>query len=802
MRRFTRVLAAACWLLAIAAGAESAAQTRLPGPPAGPPAAPQAATRAEPPARPPAPGLLAPPIEVPTRTAQAAADTVKEIRVEGTQRIEPDTVRSYMQIAVGDRVDPDRIDKSLKALFATGLFADVSVQEDAGIVLVKVVENPIINRIAFEGNRHISEDTLTAEVQLKARTVYTRSRVQSDVQRIVQLYRRGGRFAATVEPKVIQLPQNRVDLVFEINEGDTTKIARIRFVGNHKFSDSRLREAIATRESAWWRILSTDDNYDPDRLTLDREQLRHYYLSHGYADFRVVSAVAELTPSQDAFFITFTLEEGEQYKFGKIDVESEIKEIDASKLKPLVTTKEGETYDAEAVEQTIEAITFELGRLGYAFVDVRPKVDKNREKKTVGVTFVINEGPRVYVERINITGNVRTLDKVIRREFRLAEGDAFNTAKLQRSRQRIRALGFFEKVNITQVPGSAPDRTVINVDVQEKSTGELSFGVGFSTAESVLGTVTLHERNLLGRGQDLRTGFSLSTKRQEIDLGFTEPYFLDREIAAGFDVFHLRSDFQSESSFNESSSGLTLRAGYPITEQLSQGVNYKIRSDRISGIPTTASLFIQEAGGTLTTSSIGHVLAYDRRDDKLEPTKGYFLRFGQDFAGLGGVRFVRTTASATQFFPITDQVVFSIGAEGGNISGYGGDPVHLASRFFVGGDDFRGFASGGVGPHDTSTGDALGANNYYIGTAEVSFPIGLPSEFGILGRTFAQAGSAWGIDDSGPTLADSTAIRTSAGVGLSWKSPFGPVRVDLGIPIQRQSADKKEIFRFNFGTRF
>ena len=734
--------------------------------------------------------------------AQGTASAVTDIRVQGNQRIEADTVRSYMQIAVGDRVDAERIDKSLKALFATGLFADVSIQQNGGVIDVKIVENPIINRIAFEGNRHVKDDTLTTEVQLKPRVVYTRSRVQSDVQRIIQVYRRGGRFAATVEPKVIQLPQNRVDLVFEINEGDLTKIARIRFVGNQKYSDSRLREAISTRESRWYRFLSNDDTYDPDRLTLDREQLRRFYLSHGYADFRVISAVAELTPAQDAFFITFTLEEGEEYKFGKIAVTSAIKDLDASKLVQLVTTKEGDTYDAEAVEKSIEAVTFELGRLGYAFVDVRPKPERDKDKRTIGMTYVVNEGPRVYVERINITGNVRTLDQVIRREFRLAEGDAFNTAKLRRSRERIRALGFFEKVDINQVPGSTPDRTVINVNVQEKSTGELSFGVGFSTSEAVLGQVTLRERNLLGRGQDLRTSLSLSTKRQEIDLGFTEPYFLDREIAAGFDIFEVHSDFQNQSSFDERSTGLVLRASYPLTEALSMGVNYKARQDIISGVPPTASLFIQDEKGSTITSSVGYVLAYDQRDDKVEPTKGYFIRGGQDFAGVGGsLRYVRNSATAVQYFPVTDQVVFSTGVEGGYITGIG-MPVNLASRFFVGGDDFRGFANGGVGPRDIVTNDSLGANAYYIGTAEMTFPIGLPSEFGILGRSFVQAGSASGIDVSGPTLFDSSALRGTAGVGLSWKSPFGPIRVDLAFPFLKQSEDKTEAFRFNFGTRF
>ena len=733
--------------------------------------------------------------------AQANA-RVGEIQIQGNQRIEAETVRSYMQIAAGDPFDPDRIDKSLKALFATGLFADVSIERVGNDLVVHLVENPIINRIAFEGNHRITEENLKSEVQLRPRVVYTRTRVQTDVQRILQLYRRSGRFAATVEPKVIQLPQNRVDLVFEITEGELTGISRIRFIGNKKISDGRLREAIATKESRWYRFLSNDDTYDPDRLTFDRELLRRYYLSRGYADFRVISAVAELSPSRDSFFITFTLEEGEEYKFGKIDVRSEIKDLDPKNLLKQATTTEGDTYDAEQVDKTIEAITFEVGRLGYAFVDVRPEVTRDRDKRLIGITYVINEGPRVYVERINITGNVRTLDKVIRREFRLSEGDAFNAAKLRRSRQRIRSLGFFDKVEVSQVPGSTADRTVINVDVQEKSTGELSFGAGYSTTEAVVGDVSIRERNLLGRGQDLRAGLSLSTKRQQIDLGFTEPYFLEREIAAGFDLFKTRTDLQSRSSFDQSSTGFALRASYPITERLSQQVNYRLRQNSISSVGAAASPFITRQIGSTITSSVGHGLTYDTRDDRLDPTKGFVAKLAQDFAGVGGnERFIRTSVSYSHYFPVADQVVFNIAAESGYIFGLDQD-VDINNRFYLGGDNFRGFAVGGVGPRDSNTRDSLGGNTYYVGTAELTFPIGLPNEFGIMARVFTQAGSLFGIDDTGPNLFDSGALRATAGVGLSWRSPFGPIRVDLARPYLRQDLDKTEAFRFSFGTRF
>lgn len=729
-------------------------------------------------------------------------EVIREIRVEGNQRIEADTVRSYMQINEGDRFDPNKVDQSLKAMFATGLFADVTIQRGGDILLVRVVENPIINRIAFEGNSKLSDDVLTAEVQLKPRVVYTRARVQSDVQRILQLYRRSGRFAATVEPKVIQLEQNRVDLVFEVNEGAATGISKIRFIGNENISDGSLKEAVATKESRWWRFLSSNDSYDPDRLTFDRELLRRYYLSRGYADFRVVAAVAELTPQKDAFFLSFTVEEGEKYRFGDITIRSELKDVPVAKLLPELRTEKGDTYDAEAIEKSIEALTFELGKLGYAFVEVKPEVDRDKENRRIGITYVINEGPRVFVERINITGNVRTLDEVIRREFRLVEGDAFNAAKLRRSRSRIRGLGFFDKVEISQAPGSQPDRTVLNVEVQERSTGEITFGAGYSTTDSIIGDITVRERNLLGKGQDLRASLALSRRRQQADIGFTEPYFLDREIAAGFDLFHRRLDYQNRSGFDVNTTGLVLRAAYPITEFLSQQVNYRIRNDDITDVDQDTSRFIRQEEGATITSSVGYAFIYDTRDDRFDPTTGWIARFGQDFAGLGGdVRNIRSTVSATRFFPIADQWVFSAGAEGGYIVGIGQD-VDVNNRFFLGGDNFRGFRFGGVGPRDRETDDSLGGNIYYVGTAELGFPLGLPPELGITGRVFTQAGTLYDIDASGPELFDSSSLRATAGIGLSWKSPFGPVRVDLARPILEEKLDRRELFRFNFGTRF
>ena len=512
--------------------------------------------------------------------AQSGGGIVRDIVVEGTQRIEPDTVRSYMLVQEGDLYDPERVDRSLKTLFATGLFADVTLRRQGDRLIVTVVENPVINRIAFEGNKRLKDEDLGAEVVLKPRIIYTRTKVQSDVNRILTLYRRSGRFAATVEPKVVQLPQNRIDLIFEISEGDLTAVERIRFVGNKEFDDSRLREIIRTKETRWYRRFTSDDTYDPDRLNLDRDLLRRFYSKNGFADIRVVSAVAELTPDREDFFITFTLDEGARYRIGAIGVEARLRDLDPQTLRQNLELEEGEWYNEDDKEDAADDLAAAVGDKGYAFVDVRPRISRNRADKTIDITFEIGEGPRVFVERIDITGNVRTLDKVVRREFRLVEEDAFSSTKLRRSNQRIQNLGFFEKVAMEQVPGSAPDKTVLNVDVQEKSTGALSFGIGFSSTNGALLDFGVRERNLLGRGQDLNLKAILAQRKSQVDLSFTEPYFLDREVYAGFDVFSTKADLQDTSSHDLTTLGTALRAGYPVTENLRQGGN--TRSSRLT----------------------------------------------------------------------------------------------------------------------------------------------------------------------------------------------------------------------------
>jgi outer membrane protein insertion porin family len=763
---------------------------------------PPASPRAQP--APPGPGPNAAPAATPSPAPAAVTPggTIREIRIEGIERVEPETVRSYLVIQPGDPFDNERIDRSLKALFATGLFADVSIRREGDGLVVKVLENPIINRIAFEGNRKLSDTQLTSEVQLKPRVVFTRTKVQADVKRILDLYRRNGRFAATVDAKLIKLPQNRVDLVFEINEGASTGIKSINFIGARRFSVSRLKEVISTRESRWYRFFSSDDIYDPDRLTYDRELLRKFYLSEGYADFRVVSAVAELSPARDGFYITFTIEEGARYKFGKVDLVNQLKDVQPQTLKSLLTTKTGARYDADEVENSINKLTDALGERGFAFVDIQPKVTRHADTRTIDLVYEVKEGPRVYVERINITGNIRTLDKVIRREFRLVEGDAFNSAKMRRSQQRIRNLGFFKKVDVTNDPGSAPDKTVINVAVEEQSTGEFSVGVGFSTTDGPLADISIRERNLLGRGQDLRLGTTIALRVRQLDFSFTEPYFLDRNMAAGVDLFALTRNQQSESQFDQDSIGGDLRVGYQITEALRQTVKYTLRQDRIFNVASTASLFIKGEQGTRLTSSLGQVLLYDKRDNPKDPTEGYYVQLATDAAGIGGdVRYLRNIVTGGYFYPFAPQWVLSVLGEAGDIFGIN-DTVRIEDRFFVGGDNLRGFATAGIGPRDQKSGDALGGRAYYTGTVQLGFPLGLPQELGITGRVFTDFGSLFAGIETGAGVESSASMRVSAGAGVSWASPLGPIRLDLGLPVKREKFDKKELFRISFGTRF
>jgi outer membrane protein insertion porin family len=754
-------------------------------------------------------GFLTP---VTTAVAQNmfGGDPIADIKIEGTQRIEADTVRSYMQLNPGDPFRADRIDKALKNLFATGLFADVAFRREGNTLIVKVVENPIINTIAFEGNDFLESKDLTNELQEKPRTVLTQSRVQADVQRILNLYRRSGRFGATVDPKIIKLDQNRVNLVFEIKEGNRTDVRKISFVGNKSFSDSELRGVILTTETAWYRFLVTTDTYDPDRLQVDRDRLRDFYLTNGYIDFKVVSAVAELSPEQDAFYITFSLDEGERYKVGKVDVKTSLKDLDPRILRSLVQVKEGAWYDQRDVDKTTAALNDALGSLGYAFVDVQNRLDRDPKKKTVNITFSINEGPKVYVERIDIKGNARTLDSVIRREFRLVEGDAFNSSKLQRTKQRLTNLGFFSNVDVKTLPGTTPDKTVIEVNVEEQSTGELSFGVGYSTTDGPLGQVKISERNLLGKGQSLSLSTNLSFVTSNVTLSFTDPYFLDRPITTGVDIFdtvteNTDSTFGNSSiPYDESNLGFGLRAGYDISEFLHHNIRYSLDRQTVYNVQDDASLAIQQQEGMTLNSLISNELIYDRRDNKNDPASGYYIRYRNDVSTVPGTLGYMGNRLGAGYYTPFDKSESIIGSLSGEI-GYLLDmpkSIPIIDSYQLGGTTFRGFAADGIGPRDAATGDSLGGKEYAVGTLQVSFPLGLPSEYQVSGHVFSDFGTLYGTDADIDTIQDCACLRASVGFGIIWKSPFGPLAIDFAYPVAKASFDQTQIINFNVGTSF
>jgi len=732
-----------------------------------------------------------------------AAETIREIQILGVERIEPATVLTYMDVRVGDPMNQESMDRALKSLFGTGLFADVTLRQKGGVLEVTIVENPVISQIAFEGNSKIEDDELLAEISLRPRQVLTRTKVQSDVNRLFQVYQRNGRFSASIEPKVIKLDQNRVDLVFEISEGPVTDVKSVRFVGNKRFDDDTLRSEISTKESRWYRFLTSDDRYDPDRMSFDEELLRRFYLSQGYADFRLISAVAELSNDRNHFFMTFTIEEGERYKVQDVSINSALQHFDANVLRQYITFNSGDWYNADEVTATVDAFTDALGDLQFAFVSVKPEIQRNREEHTVNITFVINETPRVFVERIDIRGNVRTLDKVIRREMELVEGDPFNRSKLAKSEQEVKDLGYFETVTVTPLQGSAPDKTVVDVEVTEQSTGELSIGAGFSTTEGPLADLSIRERNLLGKGQDLLASATIAGERSEFNLSFTEPYFLDRDFSAGFDAFHITRDLQDESSYDQRRTGGGVRFGYPLSEYWRQVLRYRVERNDITDVDTDASRFVQDQEGKRVTSAVSQRLTFDDRDSSLFPTDGTLAWFDTEFAGLGGdADYLSGKVGASWYYPVADKWVFNLLGETGAITSTGDGDVQINERYFLGGTSLRGFESAGVGPRDILTDDSLGGNYFYRGTAELSFPLGLPEEMGIKGHTFTDFGSLWELDDSGIGIVDENSLRAAAGVGVSWRSPLGPIRVDVSTPYLEEDFDKTEVFRFNFGTRF
>jgi outer membrane protein insertion porin family len=782
-------------------------------------------------------------------TAAAVAQTVNSIVVEGNRRVEADTIRSYFRPGPGGRIGPEQEDEGLKALVATGLFSDVRISHSGGRIVVTVAENPVINRVAFEGNKKAKDEQLQAETQSKPRGTLSRPTVQADVQRIIEIYHRSGRFDVSVDPKIIELPNNRVDLIFEIKEGDKTGIKDIVFVGAKAFSHSRLKEVIKTSTSNLLSFLQTTDIYDADRIEADRDLLRRFYLKHGYADVRIISAVGEYDPAKKGFIVTFTIDEGSQYRVGTVDVVSNVRAIDPTILRNQVKLSPGNVYNADLVEKSVEAMTIQAARHGYAFANVRPRGDRNFETKTINLVFVVEEGARAYIERINIRGNTRTRDYVIRREFDLGEGDAYNRALIDRAERRLKNLNYFKSVKITNEPGSAPDRVVVNVNVEEQPTGEFSISGGYSTADGLIGEVSVADRNLMGRGQYAKAAFTYGERVRGFDLSFVEPFLFGYRMAGGIDVFARQNLASNYISYDSQTIGTNLRLGFALTEEVAFQPRYSFYQQKITlpwqfnncqfsnFAPATglapgtgvnpgvefggldnqvnvpfgcyadgeASLAVRKelAAGPVNVSLVGYTLSYNTLDNNKLPTSGLFAELRQDFAGLGGdVNFIRTQIETRTYYEVLNDVVSVLKLQAGNISSWGGQQMRMLDEFQMGPNLVRGFAPAGLGPRDLTVGttnDPLGGSLYWGVSVEAQTPLYfLPKDIGIKLAVFADAGSLW--DYQGPTswnvtgetlqvgLNSPSMIRSSVGVGLLWDSPLGPLRFDLAYPITKYCA--------------
>ena len=782
-------------------------------------------------------------------TGAAVAQTVNSIVVEGNRRVEADTIRSYFRPGPGGRLGPEQEDEALKAMVATGLFSDVRISHSGGRIVVTVAENPVINRVAFEGNKKAKDDQLQAETQSKPRGTLSRPTVQADVQRIIEIYHRSGRFDVSVNPKIIELPNNRVDLVFEIKEGDKTGIKDIVFVGAKAFSHGRLKDVIKTSASNLLSFLQTTDIYDADRIEADRDLLRRFYLKHGYADVRIISAVGEYDAAKKGFVVTFTIDEGSQYRVGTVDVVSNVRAIDPAVLRNQVKLSPGNVYNADLVERTVESMTIQAARQGYAFANVRPRGDRNFETKTINLVFVVEEGARAYIERINIRGNTRTRDYVIRREFDLGEGDAYNRALIDRAERRLKNLNYFKSVKITNEPGSAPDRVVVNVNVEEQATGEFSVSGGYSTADGLIGEVSIADRNLMGRGNYAKAALTYGERVRGFDLSFVEPFLFGYRMAGGIDLFARKNLASNYISYDSQTIGTNLRLGFALTEEIAFQPRYTFYQQKITlpfqynncqfsnFAPATglapgtgvnppaefggqdtqvnvpfgcyadgeASLAVRKelAAGPVNVSLVGYTLSYNTLDNNRAPTSGIFAELRQDFAGVGGdVNFIRTAVEGRTYYEVINDVVAVFKLQAGGITSWGGQQLRMLDSFQMGPNLVRGFAPAGLGPRDLTVGttnDPLGGSLYWGATVEAQTPLYfLPKDIGIKLAVFADAGSLW--DYQGPTswnvtgetlqvgLNSPSMIRSSVGVGLLWDSPLGPLRFDLAYPITKYCA--------------
>ena len=734
--------------------------------------------------------------------AQLASDQVRisEIRVDGTSRVAQGTVQTYLPIKVGDLSTPSVLSNALERLYETNLFKDIKLNLEGTVLVVSVIENPIINRVNIEGNDVISDERLLEVIDVQQRRVYNRKVAIDATRQLIEVYRAGGRFGAVVEPKIIELDNNRVDLVFEVNEGPLIKIDSISFSGNTSFSDRELKQVIASREKRWWAFLSANDKYDEGRLDYDIRLIRQFYLARGYADIQVQRARGGLLPDRSGFAITFLVNEGVRYKVNDISVSSEIKGVDIEELRQLFSFDDDAWYDARLLEQGLLDISKRLGSLGYAFVNVTPDIKTNADMAILKIDIKIEKARRNFVERIQFVDNSRTTDRVIRREFEIVEGDAYNQLKIDRSIRNIRNLGYFSEVKVQTLRGSTPEQSVTSVTVREQSTGDFSIGAGYSSLNKASFSLGINERNFLGTGRRLKMGFSTSEEDTDFTIGLTEPYFMERDLSGSVDIFK-RKNKSGDSTINET--GLSFGVGFAAARDVYHRVRYDLSKSKTSVSSTTATSETGEEGKSLLGSSIAYTLSKDTRDSRFDPTEGYFLELDETFSGLGGdVKFLRTKFSASYYKPLLfKSVILGLAGEVGHIDGLG-DKVTQSKRFYLGGRSIRGFDGGGIGPRDAGSGDSVGGNTMYSGRAEVVSNLGLNKDTGIRWTVFSDFGSLWGTDyPTNVTEADANDIRASLGFGFYWSTAIGPLSFSWANPISKMDHDKTRTFQFNIGTR-
>ncbi|MFT7098358.1 MAG: outer membrane protein insertion porin family [Rickettsiales bacterium] len=735
-----------------------------------------------------------------------------EIVIKGNQRIDQQTIESYLEKPELLKNNSAAINQSIKNLFASELFLDAKIYSAGMQVVVEVKENPIISEIEFWGNKKIDDESLQGEIKLAKRGVYTKAKLQSDIKRINDIYIKSGRFLTKIEPKIVQKKQNRIDLIFDIKEGKKASIRDISFIGNDVFSDTELSNEITTKESKWWKFMSSSDSYDSDRIEFDKEKLRRFYSSKGYADFNTLSAIAQISPAKDHFFINFLLEEGIKYDFGETTIINKIRKFDESVLKEVIKTKTGKVYNGNLLSETVDDMVEIMSEKGYAFANIEPILKRNKEEKIIDIDYLIQETPRIYINKITINGNTRTMDEVIRREIRVREGDAYNITKINRSKQRIQNLGFFDKVEFDTKKVGDSNLVDLEIEIKERKTGELNFGIGYSTVDRATGNVGLKERNLFGTGRELGVNFQKSALRFSNEINYTKPWFMDREIAVGADLFNYQLNKQNTLVYDQKSNGGLIRANYSILEHLGHQMRYSLKSENISNIEDTASVAIKNLEGDFVNSSFGHTLLYDKRDNRIDPRGGYYFNLSQDYAGIGGdISYIKNEGSAGYYLPIlgNKDFILKVSAKFGHIDGLGQD-IRSNDNFFLGGNNFRGFEFAGIGPRAQINGsfvggDALGGKTYFTNTTEFRFPLGLPKDLGISGSLFSDIGTLKGVDGintRNSPVSDTGSIRSSYGLSFGWASPIGPIRLDFSKANKKEEFDRVENFRFSFGSNF